>query len=62
MGSDGKLVNGKVSPCVCKQIAKEFYICAVIVIALCLLTICRILQFIFYSSVSITSNLFRQEK
>ena len=58
MGSDGKLVNGKESPCVCKQIAEEFYMCAIFVIVLCLLTICRILQFIFYFRVLITPNLF----
>ena len=45
MTVNGKLVNGKVSPCVCKQIPSQFYICAVIIILLCFLTIYRI---IFY--------------
>ena len=43
MGIDGKLVNGKQSLCVCKQIATKFYICAAIIIALFFFTIYRII-------------------
>ena len=43
MHSDGKLRNGKLSPCVCKWIKTEFYFCLLTILVLAFITFYQIL-------------------
>ena len=43
MHNDGKLRNGKLSPCVCKRIKNEFYFCVLIIIILAFITVYQIM-------------------